>query len=65
MYMDEWDSLNMQITLPPGTKPTDKLPVLVYVHGGAFIFGTGNYSILDGKALANLVGPPFSPSFPS
>ena len=55
----------MQITLPPGTKPTDKLPVLVYVHGGAFIFGTGNYSILDGKALANLVLPLFSRSSPS
>ncbi|ORY22903.1 Alpha/Beta hydrolase protein [Naematelia encephala] len=52
MYIDEFDSFNLQITIPAGAKPTDRLPVLVYVHGGAFIFGTGNYSLLDGKALA-------------
>lgn len=48
------DCLNMSIRLPPtcinsnGTLRTDaKLPVLVFIHGGAFFLGSGNRPYYD------------------
>jgi carboxylesterase type B len=56
MYIDEFNSLNLQMTLPKGTTPMHKLPVFVYIHGGAFVRGTGNYSILDRQGLTQIGG---------
>lgn len=36
------DCLTINIWRPEGTKPGDKLKVLVWVYGGAFIFGSSN-----------------------
>lgn len=36
----------------PETKADSKLPVLVYIHGGAFHGGSGNVPVHDGEALA-------------
>lgn len=50
--IDELNCCNLQITLPSGCTSESKLPVLVFIHGGGFVFGTANYSILDGRPLA-------------
>ncbi|THU84217.1 alpha/beta-hydrolase [Dendrothele bispora CBS 962.96] len=33
------DCLKINVYAPAGAKPSDKLPVLVYIHGGGYIFG--------------------------
>jgi para-nitrobenzyl esterase len=44
------DCLHLNIYEPAATKADAKLPVMVWIHGGAFIFGSGsNY---DGSAFA-------------
>ncbi|KAK3669772.1 hypothetical protein LTR78_010345 [Recurvomyces mirabilis] len=35
------DCLNLNITLPADTTPTASLPVIVFVHGGAYFLGSG------------------------
>ncbi|MGJ7567565.1 carboxylesterase/lipase family protein [Variovorax sp. GB1R11] len=35
------DCLYLNVWKPAGTKPNDKLPVLFYIHGGAFTLGSG------------------------
>ncbi len=42
--------LNLNIYAP--AKSTDAVPVLVYLHGGAFAFGSSSATVLDGHALA-------------
>ncbi|UCG54692.1 MAG: carboxylesterase family protein, partial [Dehalococcoidia bacterium] len=37
--------------LTPATTPADKLPVMVWFHGGALIVGTGNDEIFNGLPL--------------
>ncbi|KAK4689626.1 hypothetical protein P7C73_g481, partial [Tremellales sp. Uapishka_1] len=59
---DEFECLNLHITVPKGCNLTDALPVIVFIHGGGFVFGTANYSILDGRHLANLVSMPLAAS---
>jgi para-nitrobenzyl esterase len=50
--MDE-DCLYLNIWTPhPGHGP--KLPVMVWIHGGAFVTGSGSDEIYDGAALARL-----------
>ena len=44
------DCLYLNIYEPLDTKPTAKLPVMVWIHGGAFIFGSG--SAYDGTQFA-------------
>ncbi|WVQ85412.1 hypothetical protein IAT38_007577 [Cryptococcus sp. DSM 104549] len=51
---DEFECCNLHITLPPGCSFDDELPVMVFIHGGGFVFGTANYSMLDGRHLAVL-----------
>ena len=36
----------------PGTGAAAKLPVMVWIHGGALIFGAGGLPVYDGAALA-------------
>jgi len=36
----------------PGARPTAKLPVMVWIHGGALVLGAGSQSAYDGAALA-------------
>ena len=36
----------------PKLSPSAKLPVLVYIHGGAFTSGSGDVPVYDGEALA-------------
>jgi para-nitrobenzyl esterase len=36
------DCLFLNLWIPAGTKPGAKLPVMVWIHGGAFVFGSGS-----------------------
>ena len=44
------DCLNLNIWRPSG--PAKNLPVMVYIHGGGFIYGTANHIAHDGAILA-------------
>ncbi len=41
------DCLNLNVSTPPGIAPGAKLPVLVWIHGGAFVGGAGSLYRLD------------------
>ena len=36
----------------PENKPEQKRPVMVWIHGGAYVMGSGSQSMYDGQALA-------------
>jgi para-nitrobenzyl esterase len=46
------DCLFLNVWAPPGTEAGDGKPVMVWVHGGAYIFGSGSQPLYDGRALA-------------
>ena len=46
------DCLNLNLWRPAGAKAGDKLPVMVWIYGGAFIFGAGSTPIYDGTHFA-------------
>jgi len=46
------DCLYLNLWLPAGTKQGAKLPVMVWVHGGAFVFGSGSQSDFSGIQFA-------------
>lgn len=46
------DCLYLNVWRPAGTSSGDNLPVMVWIHGGAFIMGSGSMSIYDGTELA-------------
>jgi para-nitrobenzyl esterase len=46
------DGLYLNVWVPAGTKPGAKLPVLVWIHGGAFVFGSGSQPDFSGLPLA-------------
>ena len=48
--LDE-DCLNLNV-FTPRTEIEARLPVMVWLHGGALIFGTGGLPLYDGEALA-------------
>jgi para-nitrobenzyl esterase len=48
--LDE-DCLNLNV-FTPRAEPGARLPVMVWLHGGALIFGTGGLPLYDGVALA-------------
>jgi para-nitrobenzyl esterase len=43
LYLNVWT---------PRASPTAKLPVIVWIHGGAYVFGSGSLPIYDGSAMA-------------
>ena len=45
------DCLNLNVWTPRA-EPAAKLPVMVWIHGGALIFGAGGLAIYDGAPLA-------------
>ncbi|MET3803635.1 para-nitrobenzyl esterase [Nakamurella sp. UYEF19] len=49
VFVDGQDCLNLNVWTPEGA---DGLPVLVWIHGGAFVNGSGAISIYDGSAFA-------------
>jgi para-nitrobenzyl esterase len=46
------DCLTLNVWRPAGAKAGDKLPVMVWIYGGAFIFGAGSTPIYDGARFA-------------
>ncbi|HEY2710606.1 MAG TPA: carboxylesterase family protein [Caulobacteraceae bacterium] len=46
------DCLSLNIWRPAGAKSGDKLPVMVWIYGGAFIFGAGSMPVYDGTHFA-------------
>jgi para-nitrobenzyl esterase len=47
------DCLTVNVWTPAST-PVDPLPVLVFVHGGAFVAGASSLPVYDGRRLAEL-----------
>ena len=56
--MSSTDCLNINISVPtpPSTESagTPLYPVMVFVHGGAFVYGAGSAPIYDGRKLAQI-----------
>jgi len=46
------DCLYLNVWAPASAKPGQKLPVMVWIHGGAFIQGTGGSPFYDGSHFA-------------
>jgi para-nitrobenzyl esterase len=46
------DCLYLNVWLPAGTKPRAKLPVMVWIHGGAFVGGSGSQPDFSGHQFA-------------
>jgi para-nitrobenzyl esterase len=42
------DCLFLNVWTPAGTKKSAKLPVMVWIHGGAFVFGSGSFPEFSG-----------------
>ncbi|RMJ17766.1 hypothetical protein CDV36_002575 [Fusarium kuroshium] len=52
--MSDLDGLNLNITLPKDCNETSQLPVLVFVHGGSFTFGSSSYPHYDQSRIVKL-----------
>jgi para-nitrobenzyl esterase len=46
------DCLYVNVWVPPGAKASDKLPVVVWIHGGGFQEGSINFDVYSGEPLA-------------
>ena len=46
------DCLSLNIWASPDTEPGDEKPVMVWLHGGAYILGSGSQPLYDGRSLA-------------
>ncbi len=46
------DCLYLNIWRPSGVKQNKKLPVMVWIHGGAFVAGSGSESLFSGTSFA-------------
>lgn len=46
------DCLYLNVWTPPGATPSSRLPVMVFIHGGAFIIGHGSSPMYNGAYLA-------------
>lgn len=47
------DCLYLNIWTPANVKPSSNLPVMVFIHGGAFVAGEGSSPIYDGSSFAS------------
>lgn len=45
------DCLRLSITLPADATPGDRRAVMVWIHGGSYVFGAGDAAIYDPRAL--------------
>ncbi len=45
------DCLRLSITLPGDAAEGERLPVLVWIHGGSYVFGAGDLPLLDPATL--------------
>lgn len=45
------DCQRLSITLPPDLRQDERVPVMVWLHGGAYTVGSGDLAIFDPKAL--------------
>jgi para-nitrobenzyl esterase len=45
------DCLRLSVTAPDGATAEDRLPVLVWIHGGSYVAGAGDLPIFDPAAL--------------
>ncbi|AGZ50224.1 carboxylesterase/lipase family protein [Mycobacterium kansasii] len=46
------DCLRLNIWAPAGVEPGDGKPVMVWLHGGAYLLGSGSQPLYDGRRLA-------------
>lgn len=46
------DCLFLNLWLPSGTQAGEKLPVMVWIHGGGFVGGSGASQVISGKEFA-------------
>jgi para-nitrobenzyl esterase len=46
------DCLSLNVWAPPGTQPGDAKPVMVWVHGGAYMLGSASQPLYRGRVLA-------------
>ena len=47
------DCLFLNVWLPAGTSPKAKMPVMVWIHGGAFVFGSGAMPDFSGSSFTS------------
>lgn len=52
--MSDLDGLNLNITLPKDRNEGSPLPVLAFVHGGSFTFGSSSYPHYDQSRIVKL-----------
>ncbi|MFD1712903.1 carboxylesterase family protein [Amnibacterium flavum] len=45
------DCQNLSITLPLDIRPDERLPVMVWIHGGSYVQGAGDVAIMDPRFL--------------
>jgi para-nitrobenzyl esterase len=50
------DCLRLSLTLPGDIHPGDARPVMVWIHGGSYVFGAGDAAIFDPRALVEEQG---------
>ena len=46
------DCLSLNVWASSDTRPGDRKPVLVWLHGGAYVLGSGSQPLYDGRRLA-------------
>lgn len=45
------DCLRLSLTLPAGLEVDERVPVMVWIHGGSYVSGAGDLAIMDPRAL--------------
>ncbi|MGD1170403.1 carboxylesterase/lipase family protein [Mycobacterium seoulense] len=47
------DCLRINVWASSGTQPGDRKPVMVWLHGGAYVLGSGSQALYDGRRLVS------------
>jgi para-nitrobenzyl esterase len=50
------DCLRLSVTMPGDLEPGDSRPVMVWIHGGSYVFGAGDAAIFDPRAIVEEQG---------